>query len=454
MSSGRFTGLAFAGALAAAAPVPSLALECGETVSGVISLPGEVDTFEFSGAAGQRALLRLDASPTSSVAIELLGPGGGPVALSQYLPVKMSAPLPSAGLYTVRLSEGPNARGFDDYTLALLRLEGSASCDIVAAPLHCGETVSGTFTAPGLRFWSFQAEAGDAIRFVQGPPTSSVWEQIFAPDGTELLHSSTLSETGRYLVMAATDFVPSGYGFTLEAVSASFNGGSNGPPTPVCGVPDGTRTLGCGQTVSGTVSASDSDTYTFFGVAGDQVDLAPMPSGLAPELHRPGGGLTSGSSLPESGVYTVHITRLGSGTLSYGLTMNRTPCSAACNDGLDDDFDGQTDFPADAGCTSAEDFSEAPECGDQLDNDGDGATDAEDLGCVSVAAASEDPACDDGQDNDGDGGFDFDGAGSTNADAYCPAAFGGAETPPPGCGIGPELALILPLLARLRRRAR
>jgi hypothetical protein len=175
---------------------------------------------------------------------------------------------------------------------------------------------------------------------------------------------------------------------------------------------------------------------------------------VASELHRPGGGTVSGSFLPESGVYTARITRPGNGVVSYALTLNRTPCSSACSDGLDGDLDGQTDFPADTGCTSPEDFTEAPECGDGFDNDGDGATDAQDPGCVSVTAGSEDPACDDGQDNDGDGGFDFDGAGSAEADAYCPAAFGATETPPPGCGIGPELALILPLLARLRRRAR
>jgi len=61
-------------------------------------------------------------------------------------------------------------------------------------------------------------------------------------------------------------------------------------------------------------------------------------------------------------------------------------------------------------------------------------------------------ACGDGLDNDGDGLVDF------PDDPGCTAASGDDEDPaprpaPPGCGIGPELALLLaPLLAAVRRR--
>jgi hypothetical protein len=56
-----------------------------------------------------------------------------------------------------------------------------------------------------------------------------------------------------------------------------------------------------------------------------------------------------------------------------------------CRDGDDNDGDGRTDHPADPGCTSPDDDSEADEptlaCLDGIDNEGDGRIDAGDPGC-------------------------------------------------------------------------
>jgi subtilisin family serine protease len=63
--------------------------------------------------------------------------------------------------------------------------------------------------------------------------------------------------------------------------------------------------------------------------------------------------------------------------------------------------------------------------------------------------------CFDGLDNDGDGRVDVDGDGGT-PDPDCVNGFDGSEqtNAGTGCGIGPELALLLPLLAAGRRRNR
>jgi hypothetical protein len=91
----------------------------------------------------------------------------------------------------------------------------------------------------------------------------------------------------------------------------------------------------------------------------------------------------------------------------------------ACADGVDNDGDGLTDYPADPDCGSASDNSERPDevdppayCGDGVDNDGDGTVDfPADPGCVSAADDDETdapgPRCADGVDNDGDGKVDF-----------------------------------------------
>ncbi|MCG8589945.1 MAG: hypothetical protein MJE66_11710 [Proteobacteria bacterium] len=88
-----------------------------------------------------------------------------------------------------------------------------------------------------------------------------------------------------------------------------------------------------------------------------------------------------------------------------------------CGDGIDNDGDGFTDFPADSGCLAADDPTERPDCSDSLDNDSDGLFDfPDDPGCRSAESTREDPACNDGIDNDGDGDIDF------GDDAQCLAA--------------------------------
>jgi hypothetical protein len=142
-----------------------------------------------------------------------------------------------------------------------------------------------------------------------------------------------------------------------------------------------------------------------------------------------------------------------------------------CANGLDDDGDGLVDA-ADTGCAGANDTSERTSlyaCDDGADNDSDGAADfPADVGCRYPDSTRESPQCQDGVDNDGDGRIDFDGGASrgvnppTLPDAHC---FAGGQyvawdnrEKSAGCGIGFELALVLPgigsLLARARRTRR
>jgi cysteine-rich repeat protein len=144
-------------------------------------------------------------------------------------------------------------------------------------------------------------------------------------------------------------------------------------------------------------------------------------------------------------------------------SSERQPGGPACDDGLDNDGDGLADEPADPGCTGPTDPSEkAPglACDDGLDNDSDGfVDDPADPGCWDPLSTKENPACQDGLDNDGQIGTDFDGGVSVNgppgdpngADPQC-AGKPWKDAEKSGCGIGFELAPILALLARRRRR--
>jgi PKD repeat protein len=101
-------------------------------------------------------------------------------------------------------------------------------------------------------------------------------------------------------------------------------------------------------------------------------------------------------------------------------------------------------------------FAALPVCSDSLDNDGDGLFDfPADPGCRLATSDTEAPACDDGVDNDGDSKIDWDGGpGGATPDDNCTMPWRRTEAPPgaPSCGLGFELALVLPLLARLRLR--
>jgi hypothetical protein len=120
-----------------------------------------------------------------------------------------------------------------------------------------------------------------------------------------------------------------------------------------------------------------------------------------------------------------------------------------CADGIDNDGDGLVDYPNDPECVTASGASEA-QCGDGIDNDGDGFADLDDPSCAALTDPYEkNPAlaCDDGIDNDGDGFTDFD-------DPNCSQAWPYWEHPPPACGLGAGLALVMPLALAMRRRWR
>ncbi len=78
-----------------------------------------------------------------------------------------------------------------------------------------------------------------------------------------------------------------------------------------------------------------------------------------------------------------------------------------CNDGLDNDGDGNTDC-ADANCTGDPRCAPEPDCDDTIDNDFDGAADCDDLDCNGISGCEfgTEVSCADTFDNDSDAAAD------------------------------------------------
>ncbi|MGK0359186.1 MAG: cysteine-rich repeat protein, partial [Bradymonadia bacterium] len=107
-------------------------------------------------------------------------------------------------------------------------------------------------------------------------------------------------------------------------------------------------------------------------------------------------GTTAVLERPEPGLYYVIVDTssrmLGSGAFRLGASEEALP---VCDDNIDNDDDGNTDFPADPGCESAEDDDETspdplPACADGIDNDDDELVDfPDDLDCEAAFDDSE-----------------------------------------------------------------
>jgi hypothetical protein len=229
----------------------------------------------------------------------------------------------------------------------------------LADAVECGQTVSDqTPMTPGNCFTLhqetlFDARPGDVVGVTVAPvdslaQTALHWELYDAADnlltlaggGTSCPAATTCysgplpSSDGPFLLCVYdTDNSFVDFNLALEAVSATFNGASNGPPDPVCGASlDGTEPISGGQPVSGAINPfGDTDTFTFAGTAGSKVRVD-LRSGdatdgvffagwnlLAPNgslIHLTGEvclsdtccqGLCESLPLPQSGIYTILV---------------------------------------------------------------------------------------------------------------------------------------------------
>ena len=234
-----------------------------------------------------------------------------------------------------------------------------------------------------------------------------------------------------------------------------------------------------------------SDALTLSLTAFDTTALFSLTFGVAPVLVTD--GLADVSWTPNGNGLSpasVVLTNTGGAGVDLGDLSE-------CSNGIDDDGDGLVDADGggvgdpDPGCDDPADASERSAllvCDNGLDDDLDGRIDFDpvtagdpalgvgDPGCWKPDSDTESPQCNDGVENDADGLIDFDGGqwvhgacgggvcppgvsdpdsdGVADPDPQCvgnPSR--NAEKKKSGCGLGPELVLLLGLLHLRRRRA-
>ena len=319
-------------------------LSFGETVTGSISALAELDSYSFTGTAGDVVRVRmgdgrLDSGSTSiDNQLQVFDPAGVVLgSVVQELDAVVDVTLPATGTYLILASDAGGDQTAP-YGLSLQRLNNPGN----ATTLSFGETVTGSISALAeLDSYSFTGTAGDVVRVRMGdgsPAPDSIDNQlqVFDPTGVALGNVTsevdavvdvTLPATGTYLVLAsdAGGNQTATYGLSLQRLN------NPGNATPIA----------FGETVSGNIdSIVELDAYVFNGNLGDevQITMTRTSGSLDPQIqtYRPDGSnitdcsnFTTGAVLVVSCILDVsgdHAILLsdagGNETGNYDLTLS------------------------------------------------------------------------------------------------------------------------------------
>src|SRR5439155_1739322 len=193
----------------------------GQTYSGTISVPGELDTWTFTATQGDYITLSMGTVAPASAHfapwIRLVSPTGvllGNSATGQGAG-NVAVTAPTSGTYTVIVGSNSGATGFFDGTGSyLLTLAQGPGAVVVSAgdeggPMTDGATNAGTIYLGDLDTWTFTATQGDYIALSMGTvaPASAhfaPWIRLVSPTGVVLRNGATGQGAGNIAATAPT----------------------------------------------------------------------------------------------------------------------------------------------------------------------------------------------------------------------------------------------------------
>ena len=230
-------------------------LAYGQTVTGDILGPAEMDTFTFSGQAGERVLINMTVTlGTLDPQIRLYRPNGILLCSASYASSGSieiyPCTLPEAGIYTLLANDLGNTEN-GNYRIYLQRLSNPVN----ATPLAFGQTLTGDIAlAAEMDAYTFNALANDQIMIamavssglldpqirLHGPDGNPVCQKNNASGGAAEIYDCPLPTDGTYLLIA-NDYgntETGNYGIFLQRLHNAANG-----------IP-----LGFGQAVDGVIN--------------------------------------------------------------------------------------------------------------------------------------------------------------------------------------------------------
>ena len=264
--------------------------------------------------------------------------------------------------------------------------------------------------------------------------------RVESPEGAVLLEPVVANDQGS---PCATDNaglilplgLPNGLGSASVLTASTTTAGGAGAESGVTevtltlgnGIPAITATVltaeASGACTNGAPALSSSSKVVSLTIGGDSVDIPPdqsavdVPLGDLGSIHLNQTVASENEVVQRALVVDTILARI---VIAEAIAdVEGDPCAEdlpQCSDGVDNDGDGQIDFPNDPGCANEDDDTEQdevlPQCSDGVDNDGDGKIDfPNDPGCANedddTEQGEDQPECSDDVDNDGDGMIDF-----------------------------------------------
>lgn len=287
-------------------------LSYGDTIDCSISSPGEIDSYTFSGASGERVFVRMTrTSGGINPQLAIKRPDGTQICAantgSAYHAEITSCLLDVTGTLTVRAWAIGSGTG--NYRLYFQRSNGPVN----AISSSYGSTHLASPSAGDVGWYTFSGTAGERVfaRMADSAGTGALWPaiRIFGPSGTVLCSGTgntyfseiivcTLDSTGTYSLVADDVYNGSGtYGLHVQRTG-----------NPVSAI-----SVGYNDTVTGSLTLAQATAYTFSGSAGERA-LARMidaDASASPypyiRIFRPDGSLLCTADSSASNTWHSHI---------------------------------------------------------------------------------------------------------------------------------------------------
>jgi hypothetical protein len=312
-------------------PVGATPLVFGQTVQDSLIARTDMNTYTFTGSAGEVITAFLAGSWNNVPRLELYDPAG---ALRKRIDGQSiradTVHLSGAGTYTLLILDS-DGQQTGNYGLHLQRITTPAG----ATPIGYGQTLQDTVTVRAeMNAYTFSGTAGEVVTVQVAGNWSNVPRlEVYDPAGNlrkrfdaQSIRADTvhLPQSGAYtlLVLDSDGQQTGNYGLHLQRITA----------------PAGATSIAYGQTLQDTVSArAEINAYIFTGIAGEVITaFASGNWSTVPrlELYDPAGNLRKrldGQSiradtvhLPQNGIYTLFVLdNDGQQTGNYGLHIQR-----------------------------------------------------------------------------------------------------------------------------------